>query len=76
MVFTDPPYNVPTDGHVSGLGRTQHREFVMASGEMPPAASQSFLQRMLCNHVAACLDGALLYVCMDWRHLLKLRCTK
>ena len=20
MVFTDPPYNVPIDGHVSGLG--------------------------------------------------------
>jgi len=22
LVFTDPPYNVPIDGHVSGLGRT------------------------------------------------------
>ena len=24
MVFTDPPYNVPIAGHVSGLGQTQH----------------------------------------------------
>jgi len=72
MVFTDPPYNVPIGGHVSGLGRTKHREFVMASGEMPPAAFQLFLQRMLSSHAAACADGALLYVCMDWRHLLEL----
>ena len=33
-VFTDPPYNVPIDGHVSGLGTIHHREFAMASGEM------------------------------------------
>jgi hypothetical protein len=34
MVFTDPPYNVPIDGHVGGLGKTKHREFAFASGEM------------------------------------------
>jgi len=33
MVFTDPPYNVPIAGHVSGLGLIHHREFQMASGE-------------------------------------------
>jgi hypothetical protein len=27
MVFTDPPYNVPIDGHVSGLSSIRHREF-------------------------------------------------
>ncbi len=37
FVFTDPPYNVPIDGHVSGLGRIRHREFAMASGEMSQA---------------------------------------
>lgn len=37
FVFTDPPYNVPIDGHVSGLGGIQHREFMMASGEMTEA---------------------------------------
>ena len=35
-VFADPPYNVPIDGHVSGLGKVRHREFVMAAGEMTP----------------------------------------
>ena len=34
MVFTDPPYNVPIDGHVSGLGKVRHRKFAMASGEI------------------------------------------
>ena len=30
LVFTDPPYNVPIGGHVSGLGAVCHREFPMA----------------------------------------------
>ena len=30
MVFTDPPYNVQIDGHVSGKGKIRHREFDMA----------------------------------------------
>jgi DNA modification methylase len=34
MVFSDPPYNVKIDGHVSGLGSVKHAEFLMASGEM------------------------------------------
>lgn len=34
LVFTDPPYNVPVQGHVSGKGAVAHREFAMASGEM------------------------------------------
>lgn len=34
VLFTDPPYNVPIDGHVSGLGNIKHREFAVASGEM------------------------------------------
>ena len=43
MVFTDPPYNVPINGHVAGKGRTRHREFAMASGEMSAAAFTAFL---------------------------------
>jgi hypothetical protein len=29
LIFTDPPYNLPIDGHVCGLGRIRHREFAM-----------------------------------------------
>jgi DNA modification methylase len=69
MVFTDPPYNVPIDGHVSGLGRTRHREFAEASGEMSSEAFTTFLEATLGAAAAACRDGAIVYVCMDWRHL-------
>lgn len=34
IIFTDPPYSVPNDGHVCGLGKIRHREFAMAAGEM------------------------------------------
>ena len=30
IVFADPPYNVPIDGHASGLGAIHHRPFPMA----------------------------------------------
>lgn len=67
-VFVDPPYNVPIQGHVSGLGRIQHDEFAMASGEMTPAEFETFLETALAHHAAFSLPGALHYVCMDWRH--------
>ena len=70
MVFTDPPYNLPIRGHVSGLGRVQHNEFAMASGEMSEAEFTAFLTISL-NHIRAhSADGAIAYVCMDWRHYL------
>lgn len=72
MVFTDPPYNVPIAGHVSGLGKVRHREFPMASGEMSASAFTEFLTKVLSNLGAASIDGSIHYVCMDWRHLEEL----
>ena len=69
MVFTDPPYNVAIDGHASGLGATHHNEFAMASGEMRPAEFTAFLRSVFRNLVAVSTDGAIHFVCMDWRHL-------
>lgn len=69
MVFTDPPYNVPIDGHVTGLGRVRHREFAMASGEMSQADFTKFLTTVLSNLTAVSTSGSIHYVCMDWRHL-------
>ena len=43
MVFTDPPYNVPINGHVGGRGRTRHHEFIMAAGEMTSGEFADFL---------------------------------
>lgn len=72
LVFTDPPYNVPIDGHVSGLGQVRHREFAMASGEMSSAAFTHFLTTSLSAMASCCRDGAIAFVCMDWRHMREL----
>jgi DNA modification methylase len=69
FVFTDPPYNVRIDGHVSGLGRIKHREFAMASGEMTEAQFIDFLSKvykLLCRFSN---DGSIHQICMDWRHM-------
>lgn len=39
---TDPPYNVPVQGHVGGNGKVKHDEFVMASGEMTEGEFTAF----------------------------------
>lgn len=49
MVFSDPPYNVKIDGHVGNSGKTQHREFAIASGEMSEDAFTAFLMTALRN---------------------------
>lgn len=72
LVFTDPPYNVPIDGHVSGLGAVKHREFAFASGEMSSSQFTAFLTESLGAMASRCRDGAIAFVCMDWRHLREL----
>jgi len=68
MVFTDPPYNVPIEGHASGLGTIHHRPFPMASGEMNEAEFAAFLGQVCHNLAAFSTAGSLHYICMDWRH--------
>ena len=73
MVFTDPPYNVPINGHVCGSGRIKHDDFVMASGEMTEAEFITFLTTV-CSHLAAnTVDGAIHLVFMDWRNAYALQ---
>ena len=69
MVFADPPYNVPIEGHVSGKGRIKHREFAMATGEMTVPEFTRFLQTAFWNMAAVSVDGAIHFLCMDWRHM-------
>ncbi|MCI2400819.1 site-specific DNA-methyltransferase [Aliiroseovarius sp. N1Y82] len=73
MVFTDPPYNVKISGHVCGSGAIQHREFAMASGEMDQAGFTRFLANALSGMSDVSLDGAIHFVCMDWRHIEELQ---
>ena len=72
MVFTDPPYNVPIDGNVCGLARVRHREFAMASGEMSEAEYSGFLEAVLRLLRRYSCDGALHFICIDWRHIREL----
>ena len=68
VVFVDPPYNVPVDGHVSGKGKVRHREFAQGSGELSREEFIQFLSQtsgLLAKHST---DGAIHFVCMDCRH--------
>jgi DNA modification methylase len=68
MAFLDPPYNVRVRDIV-GRGEVKHREFAMASGELSRTEFVSFLNATLAAAGAASRDGAVHYVCMDWRHI-------
>jgi DNA modification methylase len=72
LIVTDPPYNVPIRGHVSGLGKVRHREFVQGSGELSEAGFTRFLSDALAAMAKVSRDGSLHYVFMDWRHLPEL----
>lgn len=65
--FLDPPYNVKISGHANTKGR--HREFAMASGEMTVTAFQGFLEQTLGACTKVSRNGAVHFVCMDWRHI-------
>jgi DNA modification methylase len=67
-VFTDPPYNVPIDGHVTGNGGRKYREFPMASGEMTFEEFCQFLRQAFEPMAAHSAENATFYACMDWRH--------
>ncbi len=65
--FLDPPYNVRINGHANAKGR--HREFAMASGEMTEGEFQTFLSQTLGACARVSRDGAVHFVCIDWRHM-------
>ena len=69
MVISDLPYNLKVQGMISGLGKNQHAEFQMASGEMSEAEFTTFLSstfEILVNNTS---DGSIHFHFMDWRHI-------
>lgn len=68
IAFLDPPYNVPVRGHISGRGRVKHPEFMCAAGEMSAGEFTSFLITTLGHCARHSANGAIHFVCMDWRH--------
>lgn len=72
MVICDPPFNVRIAGHVSGRGKAKHGEFAFASGEMSDGEYHQFLMSSVGQSALACRLGALLYIFIDWRHVMAL----
>jgi DNA modification methylase len=70
LIFTDPPYNVSVNKHVSGSGL--HAEFAMASGEMSEDQFTHFLTTLFRHTSTHSVDGSIHFVCMDWRHMLEI----
>jgi DNA modification methylase len=66
IVFTDEPFNVAIGGHVTG---GDHREFVMASGEMTDAQFLAFNQKWMDAVLPHLVDGGILGTFIDWRGL-------
>lgn len=72
LILQDPPFNVPVNGHVCGAGKTKHKEFAMANGEMSSDEFTEFLRKnfVLCAKYSR--PGALHYNFMDWRHVAEI----
>jgi DNA modification methylase len=68
-VVTDPPYNIPIAGFVSGLGANKHKDFVMASGEMSAEEFGAFLSSSIASILNCIANGSLIYTFIDWRSL-------
>jgi DNA modification methylase len=66
LVMTDEPFNVAIGGHVTG---GDHREFVMASGEMTDAQFLDFNRRWIGASLPHLADGGIFGTFIDWRGL-------
>lgn len=73
VIFSDPPYNVKIEGNVSGLGDVKHSDFAMACGEMSSEQFVQFLTEGFTPAAGRCRNGAIAFICMDWRHMSELR---
>lgn len=67
MVFADPPYNLRIAA-VQGRGKRRHHDFVESSGELSISDFIAFLKSALTAAASHVKDGALIFVCIDWRH--------
>nr|BDD48266.1 methyltransferase [Paracoccaceae bacterium] len=65
--ITDPPYNVPTAGHIRTTQK--HAEFAMAAGEMDDQDFTEFLSRSITASLPYMDTTALYYLFMDWRNI-------
>lgn len=67
IVFTDPPYNLAAN-EFSNKGATKHTDFAMGAGEMSDQEFADFIEKIMRASIEHSVDGAIHYICMDWRH--------
>jgi len=72
MVFTDPPWNIPIAGNVSGRGVVKHDDFAMGSGEMSPEGFTDFLRTSVGLAARYSQDGSLHFIVMHWGKIREL----
>jgi hypothetical protein len=72
MVFTAPQYNDASNGDVTGLGKIHHPDSAAALRETSAYDSIDFLKHVVTHLARHSVDGALQYICMDWRHSAEL----
>jgi DNA modification methylase len=72
VCITAAPYNLNFSGF--GFGKRRHRQgnFVEASGEMSELEFYSLVSELLKGLSSVSASSALIYVFMDWRHILEL----
>jgi DNA modification methylase len=67
--ITDPPYNCPIPGNVSGLGKVKHNNFAEACGEKSDEEFEAFLAAPMSQARERSKEGAVFYVFMDHRQI-------
>jgi len=72
ICFVDPPYNIRVDGFITGKGRHRHREFVQGAGELSADDYFALLRNSLLVLKRSCSQTALIYACIDWRHVMEM----
>jgi DNA modification methylase len=67
LTVSDPPYNVPINGHVTKrIGK--FAEFAMASGELTDDQFREFLRKAFAQIARVSVAGAIGFFFIDWRH--------
>jgi DNA modification methylase len=72
LCITDPPFNVKLSEFGSGKSRHRQGEFVEASSEMSELEFYSLIHDSLKVLRSSSSQSALIYMFMDWRHILEL----
>ena len=68
IVFCDPPYNLPAN-FFTNKDEKRHTDFAMGAGEMTDSEFMHFLSSIMLTSKASTVEGAIHYICMDFRHV-------